>query len=141
MDHILPDRGTLTRVSGKHVTHRYCPLSSYQGRSGVASPAAQLALMSLSSLVKPTNFYAPHRPPRPYAGAPRRKATTMMGNKSTTGPFMPLVIVVRNAVGEKEFNKLRGKGISLHSQGEWFLDSTIHSPDQATLWQCELQAV
>lgn len=40
----------------------------------------------------------------------------MMGNKSTSGPFMPLVIVVRNAMGEKEFNKLRGKGISLHSQ-------------------------
>ena len=39
-----------------------------------------------------------------------------LGNKSTGGPFAPLVVVVRNIVGEKEFNKLRGKAISLHSQ-------------------------
>lgn len=47
-----------------------------------------------------------------------RKATTMMGNKATGGPFSPLVQVTRNIVGEKDFNKLRGKAISLHSQGE-----------------------
>lgn len=41
-----------------------------------------------------------------------------MGNKASGGPFSPLVVVVRNAMGEKEFNKLRGKAISLHSQGE-----------------------
>lgn len=41
----------------------------------------------------------------------------MMGNKATGGPFAPLVVVVRNVVGEKDFNKLRGKAISLHSQG------------------------
>lgn len=41
-----------------------------------------------------------------------------MGNKATGGPFAPLVVVVRGVVGEKEFNKLRGKAISLHSQGE-----------------------
>jgi hypothetical protein len=40
-----------------------------------------------------------------------------MGNKATGGPFAPLVVVVRGVVGEKEFNKLRGKAISLHSQG------------------------
>jgi hypothetical protein len=40
-----------------------------------------------------------------------------MGNKGAGGPFAPLVVVVRNVVGEKEFNKLRGKAISLHSQG------------------------
>jgi len=39
-----------------------------------------------------------------------------MGNKATGGPFAPLVVVVRNVVGDKEFNKLRGKAISLHSQ-------------------------
>jgi len=39
-----------------------------------------------------------------------------MGNKSTGGPFAPLVVVVKNAMGTKEFNKLRGKAISLHSQ-------------------------
>lgn len=40
-----------------------------------------------------------------------------MGNKATGGPFAPLVVVVRGIVGEKDFNKLRGKAISLHSQG------------------------
>lgn len=40
----------------------------------------------------------------------------MMGNKGAGGPFAPLVVVTRNAVGEKDFNKLRGKAISLHSQ-------------------------
>ncbi|KAG1678016.1 hypothetical protein FOA52_000812 [Chlamydomonas sp. UWO 241] len=56
--------------------------------------------------------------PRPVSsGAPRRQATTMMGNKGASGGiFLPAVVVVRNIVGEKEFNKLRGKGISLHSQ-------------------------
>jgi len=41
-----------------------------------------------------------------------------MGNKATGGPFAPLVVVVRNAMGAKEFNMFRGKAISLHSQGE-----------------------
>jgi hypothetical protein len=41
-----------------------------------------------------------------------------MGNKGAGGVFAPLVVVVRNAVGDKEFNKLRGKAIALHSQGE-----------------------
>ncbi|EFJ40084.1 thylakoid membrane protein [Volvox carteri f. nagariensis] len=50
------------------------------------------------------------------SNAPRRKPVTMMGNKATTGPFAPLVVVVRGAIGEKEFNQFRGKAISLHSQ-------------------------
>ena len=41
-----------------------------------------------------------------------------MGNKSTSGIFVPVVQVVRQVMGKKEFNKLRGKGISLHSQGK-----------------------
>ena len=49
--------------------------------------------------------------------APRRQVTRM-GNKSGNGPFTPIVIVVRNAMGKKEFNQFRGKAISLHSQGE-----------------------
>ena len=40
-----------------------------------------------------------------------------MGNKAANGPFTPLVIVVRNFMGQKDFNQLRGKAISLHSQG------------------------
>jgi hypothetical protein len=39
-----------------------------------------------------------------------------MGNKATGGPFAPAVTVVRNALGAKEFNKVRGQAISLHSQ-------------------------
>lgn len=49
-------------------------------------------------------------------GAPTREVVRL-GNKSTGGPFAPLVVVVRNVVGEKDFNKLRGKAIALHSQG------------------------
>lgn len=50
------------------------------------------------------------------AGVPKRQITRM-GNKATGGPFAPLVVVVRNVVGDKEFNKIRGKAIALHSQG------------------------
>lgn len=52
---------------------------------------------------------------RASAAAPKR-ATVRLGNKATGGPFAPLVVVVRNAIGEKEFNKLRGQAISAHSQ-------------------------
>jgi len=52
------------------------------------------------------------------AGVPRRKTVTMMGNKGAGGPFAPIVVVTRNIVGEKDFNQIRGKAISLHSQGK-----------------------
>lgn len=45
------------------------------------------------------------------------RRVTQMGNKATTGPFAPLVVVTRNAIGKKPFNQLRGKAIALHSQG------------------------
>ena len=35
-----------------------------------------------------------------------------------SGVFSPIVVLVRNQIGTKNFNQLRGKGISLHSQGE-----------------------
>ncbi|KAK9839792.1 hypothetical protein WJX81_002061 [Elliptochloris bilobata] len=50
------------------------------------------------------------------AGMRSVRQVTRMGNKSGSGPFTPLVIVVRNAMGKKEFNQFRGKAISLHSQ-------------------------
>lgn len=53
-----------------------------------------------------------------------RRQVVRMGNKATGGPFAPLVAVVRNVVGEKDFNKLRGKAISLHSQGA----DVLHPP-------------
>ena len=48
----------------------------------------------------------------------RTRQVTRMGNKSGSGPFTPLVVVARNVIGKKDFNQLRGKAISLHSQGE-----------------------
>lgn len=53
-----------------------------------------------------------------------------MGNKATGGPFAPLVVVVRNIVGDKEFNKLRGKAISLHSQGQYSSGSRVPAAQQ-----------
>ncbi|KAK9808690.1 hypothetical protein WJX72_001998 [[Myrmecia] bisecta] len=45
-----------------------------------------------------------------------RPLTVCMGKTAGNGPFTPLVILLRNVMGQKEFNQLRGKGISLHSQ-------------------------
>ena len=39
------------------------------------------------------------------------------GTSLAMGPFTPIVVVVRNVMGKKEFNQFRGKAISLHSQG------------------------
>ena len=47
-----------------------------------------------------------------------RRLIVLAGNPGSNGPFAPLVRTVRNAMGAKEFNKFRGKAISLHSQGE-----------------------
>lgn len=43
---------------------------------------------------------------------------TRMGNKSQGGLFAPIVVLVKKAVGDKQFNQLRGTAISKHSQGE-----------------------
>lgn len=55
------------------------------------------------------------------------------GNNATTGPFAPLVRVVRDVLGQKEFNKLRGKAISLHSQGESVIERVRSSPGLCTM--------
>jgi len=39
-----------------------------------------------------------------------------MGKQAAFGPFSPVVIGARSVVGEKKFNQIRGKGITLHSQ-------------------------
>lgn len=44
------------------------------------------------------------------------KQVIRMGNKSTSGIFVPLVKLTRAVVGKQRFTQLRGKGISLHSQ-------------------------
>jgi len=40
----------------------------------------------------------------------------MMGKQAAFGPFTPIVVATRGVVGEKRFNQIRGKGITLHSQ-------------------------
>mmetsp|Transcript_5393 Transcript_5393/g.11364 ORF Transcript_5393/g.11364 Transcript_5393/m.11364 type:complete len:119 (-) Transcript_5393:259-615(-) len=47
---------------------------------------------------------------------PKRPVRWFMGKQASFGPFTPAVIATRLVIGEKRFNKLRGKGISLHSQ-------------------------
>lgn len=54
------------------------------------------------------------------ADATHFRSPVMMGNKGAGGPFAPLVVQARNIIGKKQFNKLRGKAISLHSQGALF---------------------
>lgn len=54
----------------------------------------------------------------PPCSVARQSLVVIAGNKGSTGPFAPIVVVVRNAMGMKEFNQFRGKAISLHSQGE-----------------------
>ena len=46
----------------------------------------------------------------------RYTAQVIAGNKGENGIFAPIVRITRNAMGTKEFNQLRGKAISLHSQ-------------------------
>ena len=43
-------------------------------------------------------------------------AGVRMGNNAPTGPFTPIVLFGKQLLGEKTFNKIRGKGISIHSQ-------------------------
>ena len=62
------------------------------------------------------------------------RMVTQMGNKATTGPFAPIVVVTREVVGKKQFNQLRGKAIALHSQGPPFLHSLgIYDTRRASL--------
>lgn len=48
----------------------------------------------------------------------QQRLSVVAGNTNEGGIFSPLVIVAKNAWpgGDKEFNKFRGKAISLHSQ-------------------------
>eukprot|EP00955_Chlamydomonas_euryale_P040777 351806-Chlamydomonas_euryale.AAC.5 len=102
------------------VGDRACRCSGSVGcpRAAPAQSSREAPAPRLTSQVAPHHLFHPAAATEtPRAGAPRRAATTMMGNKGSGGPFAPLVVVTRNIVGEKDFNKLRGKAISLHSQG------------------------
>ncbi|BDA44252.1 Protein PROTON GRADIENT REGULATION 5, chloroplastic [Coccomyxa sp. Obi] len=79
----------------------------------ISSPS----VASWDSFAQPSGLFELRRQCSSTAGGSvRTRQVTRMGNKSGTGPFTPLVIVVRNVMGKKEFNQLRGKAISLHSQ-------------------------
>lgn len=49
-------------------------------------------------------------------GKPIRSGPVMKNVNEGKGIFAPAVVVVRNIVGKKRFNQLRGKAIALHSQ-------------------------
>lgn len=49
-------------------------------------------------------------------GKPIRSQPMMKNVNEGKGVFAPAVVVVRNIVGKKQFNQLRGKAIALHSQ-------------------------
>jgi hypothetical protein len=46
----------------------------------------------------------------------RSTAPAMMGNNAPEGPFSPVVRLGKVVLGDKLFNKVRGKAISYHSQ-------------------------
>uniref|UniRef100_A0A7S2CST4 Uncharacterized protein n=1 Tax=Florenciella parvula TaxID=236787 RepID=A0A7S2CST4_9STRA len=52
---------------------------------------------------------------------PNQRSALQMGNNAKFGIFSPAVVAARAVLGDKTLNKLRGKGISLHSQAitEW----------------------
>ncbi|KAJ4785010.1 Proton gradient regulation 5 [Rhynchospora pubera] len=48
--------------------------------------------------------------------APARLQIRMGNVNEGKGIFAPVVVIVRNIIGRKRFNQLRGKAIALHSQ-------------------------
>ena len=71
---------------------------------------------SRSSAVAGARPMARARSRAPIRAPTRGPVRTVAGNSAEDGIFTPIVKVTRNIMGAKEFNKLRGKGISLHSQ-------------------------
>jgi len=76
---------------------------------GVNSAALQL---------KSSTFTASAAAARPVQASERKTGALdlNMGKMAANGPFTPIVIAMRSVVGEKKFNQIRGKGITLHSQ-------------------------
>ncbi|KAG8465300.1 hypothetical protein KFE25_002607 [Diacronema lutheri] len=71
---------------------------------GFAPPAARAQARSARSALA--------LPARPLAPA----SAVRMGNDAPTGPFTPVVLLGKRVLGDKVFNKVRGKLISYHSQ-------------------------
>ncbi|KAJ1638913.1 hypothetical protein T492DRAFT_940056 [Pavlovales sp. CCMP2436] len=76
------------------------------------------ALMALASLGGALAFAPPVRPAVSVAVSPRSRmpASVRMGNNAPVGIFTPVVTLGKQVLGEKTFNKVRGKLISVHSQ-------------------------
>nr|CAD1820914.1 unnamed protein product [Ananas comosus var. bracteatus] len=55
-------------------------------------------------------------PSRIRLARPARSSPKMGNVNEGKGLFAPIVIFVRNIIGRKRFNQLRGKAIALHSQ-------------------------
>ena len=68
-----------------------------------------------SSAIFGRRQFAPTKPTE-RKRADRRTLRVNAGNANSGGLFAPVVIVVRDIVGKKRFNKFRGKAIQLHSQ-------------------------
>jgi hypothetical protein len=68
-----------------------------------------------SSAIFGRRQFAPTKPTE-RKRADRRTLRVDAGNANSGGLFAPVVIVVRDIVGKKRFNKFRGKAIQLHSQ-------------------------
>eukprot|EP00899_Mesostigma_viride_P019206 jgi/Mesvir1/27287/Mv07120-RA.1 len=78
------------------------------------SAASSTFIVGASPSARPSQpFVVPKASGAPSMGT--RRVTTM-GNKGENGIFSPLVRVVRDVMGKKEFNQFRGKAIALHSQ-------------------------
>eukprot|EP01025_Chloroclados_australasicus_P036612 TRINITY_DN37318_c0_g1_i5.p5 TRINITY_DN37318_c0_g1~~TRINITY_DN37318_c0_g1_i5.p5 ORF type:complete len:123 (-),score=11.76 TRINITY_DN37318_c0_g1_i5:471-839(-) len=52
---------------------------------------------------------------QPSRARPARSSVISRANEADSGPFAPIVRTTRAVVGEKEFNQIRGKAISYHS--------------------------
>lgn len=70
-----------------------------------------LCVPGAEAFVAPPRAVVPRVAPR---AAPAR--ITMMGNPAPEGPFTPIVLFSKDLIGEKRFNKIRGKLITYHSQ-------------------------
>lgn len=77
-----------------------CSSSSFHGTSGEDYAA-------LNKAAAPARVRVPK---------PVRFCPVMKNVNEGKGIFAPLVVVTRNIIGKKTFNKLRGKAIALHSQ-------------------------
>jgi len=71
-----------------------------------------MMLVALLGMLAPAMAFVAAAPMRVQS----RSATPVMGNNAPEGPFTPIVLAGKVVLGEKLFNKIRGKGISIHSQ-------------------------